>query len=35
MACKAYRDMAHERGIKHPEMYVLFQSSQNIQPLQS
>lgn len=22
MACKAYRDMAHERGIKHPEMYV-------------
>uniref|UniRef100_A0A8C1Y407 sphinganine-1-phosphate aldolase n=1 Tax=Cyprinus carpio TaxID=7962 RepID=A0A8C1Y407_CYPCA len=23
MACKAYRDMAHERGIKHPEMYVL------------
>ena len=23
MACKAYRDMAYERGVKHPEMYDL------------
>lgn len=22
MACKAYRDLAYERGIKYPEMYV-------------
>lgn len=22
MACKAYRDMAYEKGIKYPEMYV-------------
>lgn len=21
MACKAYRDLAYEKGIKHPEMY--------------
>lgn len=35
MACKAYRDMAYERGIKHPEMYVLSQTSQNIHPLQT
>lgn len=21
MACKAYRDMAFERGVRHPEMY--------------
>lgn len=24
MACKAYRDLAYERGIKYPEMYVGF-----------
>lgn len=24
MACKAYRDLAYEQGIKYPEMYAGF-----------